>query len=316
MLVVLVSNDEQRITYANTTGIDGWARIENVFNGTYTVYVIGGLGEIFLRQYIDVQRDEAIFRLSLITLNVKVRVLDLENDPLYNATVYFIESEKGIMRIGYTDNHGYTTFYYIPSGTYSIRVEYLGELVYSQDSVEVAKKVEEIRAVATVASLTVIPLDIWLNPLKDSVVEITHMRVVTTPLYRFEEKVFTLRFEQKDARSVVIKLPLNRIYEVHVSSGLYEYRDRIEFTESTSLAARCGFIINLWGYIGVFIGVWMVLGIIWRHRTREVSAEYSKLKSMLSKLEKLYANGEIEEKIYRKLKTEYTEKLRRLAREG
>ena len=316
LLVVLVSNDEQRITYANTTGIDGWARIENVFNGTYTVYVIGGLGEIFLRQYIDVQRDEAIFRLSLITLNVKVRVLDLENDPLYNATVYFIESEKGIMRIGYTDNHGYTTFYYIPSGTYSIRVEYLGELVYSQDSVEVAKKVEEIRAVATVASLTVIPLDIWLNPLKDSVVEITHMRVVTTPLYRFEEKVFTLRFEQKDARSVVIKLPLNRIYEVHVSSGLYEYRDRIEFTESTSLAARCGFILNLWGYIGVFIGVWMVLGIIWRHRTREVSAEYSKLKSMLSKLEKLYANGEIEEKIYRKLKTEYTEKLRRLAREG
>jgi hypothetical protein len=316
LLVVLVSSDEQRITYANTTGMDGRARIENVFNGTYTVYVIGGLGEIFLQQYIDVKRDEDVFRLSLITLNVKIRVLDLENDPLYNATVYLIESEKGIMRVGYTDAHGYITFYYIPSGIYSIRVEYLGELVYSQDSVEVVKGVEEIGVTAAVASLTVIPLDVWLNPLKDSVVEITHMRIVTTPLYRFEEKVFTLRFEQRDAGSVAIKLPLNRMYEVHVSSGLYEYRDRIEFMESTSLAARCGFILNLWGYIGVFIGIWMVLSIIWRHRTREVSAEYSKLKSMLSKLERLYANGEIEEKIYRKLKTEYTEKLRRLAKEG
>ncbi|MCX8161459.1 MAG: carboxypeptidase-like regulatory domain-containing protein [Candidatus Bathyarchaeota archaeon] len=316
LLVVLVSHDNQQITYANTTGVDGRARIGNVFNGTYTVYVVGGLGEMLLKQCIDVQRSGEIFRLSLVTLNVKVRVLDLDNDPLYNATVYIIESEKGVMRIGYTDTYGCTTFYYIPSGVYSVRVEYLGELVYSQDSLEITQSTGEVKTVAKVASLTVIPLDVWLNPLRDSIVEVTHIRIVTTPLYRFEEKVFTLRFEQEDAKAVNIKLPLNRMYEVHVLSGLYEYKDRIELIDTMSLSARCGFISNVYGYISVFMGVWIVLGFIWRHRTREVSVEYSKLKSMLNKLEKLYANGEIEEKIYRKLKAEYTEKLRRLAKEG
>lgn len=316
LLVVLVSKDNQRITYANTTKVDGWAKIDNVFNGTYTVYVIGGLGEIYLQQSIDIQRNSERFELSLVTLNVKVRVLDLENDPLYNATVYIVEAEKGVMRIGYTDIHGYTTFYYIPSGVYSIRVEYLGELVYSQDSLEITQGIEEVDTIAGVASLTVIPLDIWLNPLKDSIIEVACIRMVVTPLYRFEEKVFTLRFEQKDTGSMSIKLPVNHMYEVHVLSGLYEYRDRIEFRDTTSLAVRCGFIPNVWGYIGVFMGIWIILGFIWRHRSREVSAEYSKLKSMLSKLERLYANGEIEEKIYRKLKTEYTEKLRRIAKEG
>ncbi|MBS7642849.1 MAG: carboxypeptidase-like regulatory domain-containing protein [Candidatus Bathyarchaeia archaeon] len=316
LLVVLVSNDNQHITYANTTGIDGWAKIDDVFNGTYTIYVVGGLGEIFLKQCINIQMDGEAFNLSLVTLNVKVKVVDLENDPLYNATVYIIEPEKGVMRIGYTDIHGYTTFNYIPSGIYSIRVEYLGELVYSQDSIEITQDIEEVNVVAKVVSLTIIPLDLWLNTLRDSIVEVTHVRIVTTPMYRLEEKVFTLRFEQRGIDVVRVKLPLNRIYEVHVLSGLYEYRDRVELTDTTILSARCGFIVNLYGYMGVFTGIWVALAFIWRHRTREVSAEYSKLKSMLSKLERLYANGEIEEKIYRKLKAEYTEKLRRIAKEG
>ncbi|MEM4462352.1 MAG: hypothetical protein QW695_05745, partial [Candidatus Bathyarchaeia archaeon] len=203
-----------------------------------------------------------------------------------------------------------------PSGIYSIRVEYLGELVYSQDSIEITQDIEEVNIVAKVVSLTIIPLDLWLNTLRDSIVEVTHVRIVTTPMYRLEEKVFTLRFEQRGIDVLRVKLPLNRIYEVHVLSGLYEYRDRVELTDTTILSARCGFIVNLYGYMGVFTGIWIALAFIWRHRTREVSAEYSKLKSMLSKLERLYANGEIEEKIYRKLKAEYTEKLRRIAKEG
>jgi isocitrate dehydrogenase kinase/phosphatase len=60
----------------------------------------------------------------------------------------------------------------------------------------------------------------------------------------------------------------------------------------------------------------LALGLVWRHRYRRISLEDYKLRSMLDKLEKLYSSGEIEEKIYRKLKEEYTDRLKKLSKKG
>ena len=315
LLVVLTSTENHSIAYINTTGSDGFARFENVLNGTYKIYLADTLGRILSEQDLNVLCDDENIRICLPISNVFFKLLDLEGDPISNATVYILDN-KGLSLMGRTDSDGLLKFYCLPIGNYSIRVEYLGLPIYSQDALEIKNNTSEVELRANVASLVVVPLDEWLNPLRNSQVEVSCLEIVTTQTYRLEKKAFTLSFKQHDNKSIRVKLPLNYAYEVKISSGFYSYRDTIDLKGSTTLTARSRIISNLWFYIGAFASLWLALGLVWRHRYRRISLEDYKLRSMLDRLEKLYSSGEIEEKIYRKLKEEYTDRLKKLSKKG
>jgi len=294
--------------YVRLSGSTGLIRFSDIINGSYNLKILGWQGELIENTTVTIQKDELYHRVVAEAWVVKVRVLDTDRAPVFNASVYLLDENMTQIKTVETDENGYALLGGLVRGNYSVRVEYSGVVVgYQYFKVPIEGQILE--APCRICRLEVIPVDPWNNPLIGSEVTISFR---PTP---YTYQTFSGVFKDPE-KPISLLLPEGSSCTIRALSGLYEGSSDIVVRRSTRLVLNTSIRMSAVFMPGLTVFFWIFVVYSWRRRIRVFSVEVLKLKSMLSKLEELYRSGEVDAPLYGKLKREYEDRLHKLLEGG
>ncbi|MBO3803565.1 MAG: carboxypeptidase regulatory-like domain-containing protein [Candidatus Brockarchaeota archaeon] len=276
----------------------GYARISGIRNGTYVAkgYVRDAeSGAVKVK----VSSEGSVHSLSLRFLTIVARVVSDEGNPVGNCTVSIYDLGGRLVDMRIADPDGRVTFSNLAFQNYTYLVDWAGTRVAS-GFIYPDRLVTEVTIRSRVYKVTVEATDAWGNPLKGALVTVR-------PLTGRAGKTLVTN---ELGRAVFYASTGN--YSVSVNSAGYVSSEILNVRSSGVVQVRCSPNSVIYVLIATSGSSWVALGLVWRWRTRGVSYEELKAKEMLAKLEDLYAAGEVEYPLYRKLKEEYSSQLRRV----
>ncbi len=297
------------IVYENVTGklvpvasavsnASGFARVTSIRNGTYIIkgYVrdieSGALN-------IKVNSEGAIYPLHLKFLTLTAKVVSDEGKPVGNCTISIYDFGGHLVDMRLTDSEGGAIFSNLAFRNYTYLVDWGGTRVAS-GFIYPTGLVTDVTIRSRVYTVTIEAIDAWGNPLKGALVTIR-------PLSGRSSKTIVA-----DDMGRAILLASTGNYSVSVNSAGYVSSEIVNVRSSGTVQIRCTLNSVIYILLATSGSSWVALGLVWRWRTRGVSYEELRAKDMLAKLEELYAAGEVEYPLYRKLKDEYSSQLRRV----
>jgi len=291
---------ETGIVFAGQSTATGIARIENVWSGTYSATVFGG-GAKVANATVDVSEDEQNLTLICDLADLTVRVINPDGQPIFNATG-LLYSEASVISREFSDINGYLRFRNLLLGHYTVAINWMGVSTGFAD-IALIDRSKELTIESSVSRLIIACVNIWDKPLAGANVVIQTGREI-------------LRRTADDFGYVSEFVPKGRSYTISVSSGIYSGSMEVTVTESSIFTVVCNVQSTIFVYLIVVGIAWVSVGWFYKKQRREVSFELLRLKERILQLDELYGRGEVEYSLYKKLKNEYEEELRKFREQG
>lgn len=297
-IVTLINNVTNEIIGSNLTDANGTTYFYNVSIGSYRVVVSDG--ELQKVIYLNVYKTENV-TIVLPRAYLKLRVINELNSSLPNILVTIYDPSGNIVFSGYTNTNGSLVKYGLITNNYTIILHW----VFSNTKVLVGRTTinlvnnTDITLIARVYKLTIKATQ-ENEPLCEAKVEITSL-----------DKGFQIIGYTNSSGMFSTLLPYGN-YRIVVSKGQYTSSCTITLDRNLIMNLKCSLTSSLWILVIMTIALWGIYSFLWHRYTSITYREREKYRKLLQRLEELYKEGAIDERLYNKLKTDYEEKLRKL----
>jgi len=292
-LVKIYDNETGGLVASNLTDVDGVVTVYNLKVGIYKIEATDGLAKSSM--VLQLYRNTVVKAL-LDKLSLSIKVTNPGGRPVDSVLVY-VRDSQGLLRFaGLTNSNGTVKGYGLPAGNYTIVLRWKGVPVGSY-SIQLTNDTE-LSFTAKVYRLVV------KASYRGERLPAAEVLVSSTERYGMEEYAIA------DGEGLaVFELP-EGIYEIKVSRGQYVGSTEIELRRDTVLEVKCEVTTNLWILMASTVSFWALYGFIWRRYTSVARQEREKYRGLLQRLEELWKEGLVDEKLYNKLRQEYEQKLR------
>jgi len=291
--VSLFRNETKELIGVYTTNETGYVTFYNLSLGMYTVIVNDGTVQI--SKSIQLYRNEHL-NVVLDKLFLEIKTVNKRGVPLKDVHVSIRDDKGRLIFAGITDEDGVVYRYGILVGNYTVTFKWK-DFILKRVSV----------SLMNYTKMTVM-LDMYyltVRAVRDNkTLAGALVTIMSKEPYFYEEKFVT-----GSDGEVKILLPSGR-YDISVSKGQYVGGLTITLNEDLKVTIRCETTNALFIIMGVTGALWLCYGVLWRRYTSVAYKEREKYRKLLARLEELYKEGLVEEKLYQKLKSEYENKLR------
>ncbi|MEM2129511.1 MAG: T9SS type A sorting domain-containing protein [Candidatus Bathyarchaeia archaeon] len=293
--ITVITNQTKQLINWTKTDIHGKAQFTELWNGTYWITVSSG--EIVKEMIIDLQETKTVIITGEST-KMLLKFVTRTGQPLSKAVVTVFDSSQNLVFREYTDDYGQISRQNLRIGSYTVNVEWMGTQVASQT---VNVQTDYGRTITCgVFRLTLNCKDQFGNPLSkaDVVLETINERI----------KVET----DTDNDGVFTMLLPQGTYRINVDHGIFSSSLIIDLLSDQSHTITCNIKSIIFVSLMLLIVPLAFFTVVLERRKLRTPLEIRKYKNMLAKLETMYKNGQVEYKIYRKLKEEYDSKIMEL----
>jgi len=292
----LITNHTGSLVNLTWTDENGTAYFKDLWNGTYHVRVMAG--KTVGTYTVDLQKTES-FTVKCNKTYMALTLLTWSGEPLPEATILAYDSDGNLFFKDRTDRKGQVIWEGIYLDNYTIHVEWKGTQVWS-GTIDLNKNRERtIRC--QVYRLTLQCKDLFGKELTKA--DVTLKRETSRG-----KSTVVLRSETDEKGSISLLLPYGS-YEVSCTYGVYSGSTRIILDGDQVVNLACSIRFDVWTPM-VAVALPLVMFTIFSERRRlRIPLEIRRYKSMLSKLESMYRTGQVEYKIYRKIREELEAKI-------
>jgi hypothetical protein len=293
--VTVVTNQTMQLVNWTKTNENGVARFSNLWNGTYWITVSSG--EIVKELIINLQTSDSVIVIGEKTY-MSLRFVTRTGLPLSGALVRVYDDSENLVFWEYTDSYGRIQRQSLRLGRYTINVEWMGTQVASQT---VNIQTDYGRTImCEVFSLTLRCVDQFGNALSKADVVL----VATSERVRADT-------DTDETGSLTLLLPQGS-YGVTIEHGIFSGSQAINLNSDQNYTINCSIKSMIWISLVLLILPFASFTVILERRKLRTPLEIRRYKNMLSKLEMMYKNGQVEYKIYRKLREEYEARIMEL----
>ncbi|MBS7614697.1 carboxypeptidase regulatory-like domain-containing protein [Candidatus Bathyarchaeota archaeon] len=293
--ITIVTNQTMQLINWTKTDLNGKAQFTELWNGTYWITVSSG--EIVKEMLIDLQKTETVIITGESTY-LFLKFVTRTGQPLSEAIVNVFDSSQNLVFRGYTDAFGQILRQNLRVGSYTVNVEWMGTQVASQI---VNIQTDYGKTIGCgVFRLTLNCKDQFGNalPKADVFLETTNERI------RAETDT--------DNVGVLTMLLPQGTYRINVDHGIFSGSLIIDLNNDQSHTVTCNIKSIIFVSLVLLIVPLAFFTVVLERRKLRTPLEIRKYKNMLAKLETMYKNGQVEYKIYRKLREEYDAKIMEL----
>jgi len=293
--ITIVTNQTMQLINWTKTDIYGKAQFNELWNGTYWITVSSG--ETVKEMIIDLQKTETVIITGESTY-LFLKFVTRTGQPLSGAIVTVFDSSQNLVFREYTDAFGQILWQNLRVGSYTVNVEWMGTQVASQT---VNVQTDYGRTIACgVFRLTLNCKDQFGNPLSkaDVFLETTNERIRADT--------------DTDNVGVLTMLLPQGTYRINVDYGIFSGSLIIDLNSDQSHTVTCNIKPIIFVSLVLLIVPLAFFTVVLERRKLRTPLEIRKYKNMLARLETMYKNGQVEYKIYRKLREEYDAKIMEL----
>jgi len=299
-----VDDQKGALTRWNETCEGGMAYFRDVWNGTYRILVAAG--ELIGEETINLQKPETI-DVKCNKTSLTISFITGSDEPLPNATVYMHDSDGRLIFRDYTDQNGYIQHESVYVDNYRVFVEWMGIEVWSGDLDVLQDTDPKIRC--SVFRLEMNFRDPFGNALPKADVTLRKKISIGATSWRYMEPALKL---ETNENGLISRLLPSGIYEALCSSGVYSGSATINLVSNHEEIVRCNMQLNIL-FLALFVASPLAgLTLLLERRKLRKPIEIRRYKSMLSNLESMYRSGQVEYRLYRKVREEYEAKLMEL----
>ncbi len=280
------------------TNENGTAYFDGLWNGTFCLKVVGV--EQVGREVVNVQ-ETGFFTIKCSKTYMALTFTTLLGEPLVDATVYIHNSAGDLVYRDRTDQNGGIFHESVYLDIYRIYLYWMGTQVWSG-----AINTTEVRELTTSCPIYTVVfsfVDQFGNPLADADATL-RMRSQTTWVPFIEMKT--------DAEGRCTQLLPAGTYQVSCAQKIYATNSIVSISHDGPIKVACSIQSTIW-LLTFFVALPLVLfSLVVERKKIKAPMEIKRYRTMLMKLGSMYNNGQVEYKIYRKLKEEYEAKLMEL----
>jgi len=299
----LITNhtDARACPLVNLTWTDenGTAYFKDLWNGTYQVRVMAG--KTVGIYTVDLQKTESV-TVKCNKTYMALALLTWSGEPLPEATILAHDSDGNLFLKDRTDRKGRVIWEGIYLDNYTIRVEWMGTEVWSGTINLYENRERTIRC--QVYRLTFQCTSLFGKKLTGA--DVTLKKETSR-----RRSTVILRSETDEKGSISLLLPYGS-YEVSCSYGVYSGSTRIILDGDQVANLACSIRFDVWMPMVAVALPLVVLTIFLERRSLRIPLEIRRYRSMLSKLESMYETGQVEYRIYRKIREELEAKIMEL----
>ena len=278
------------------TDENGTAYFRDLWNGTYYVKVLAG--NLISEYTVNLQETTSI-TLKCNRTSAALTFLTWSREPLSEATVLIYDSSGKLFFKGCTDNDGQILLEGIYLGNYTIYLEWMGVQVWS-GTLEPQRN-RELTVQCQVYHLTIQFTDPFGKKLVGAEVLVERKRSPT-----IREKI--LKLETDSEGRVSILLPYGS-YRFYCSHGIYFGSLELVLNDDAEKKLTCNVRFDVWISMVIIAVPSVTFTIILEWRRLKAPLEIRRYRNMLSRLEAMYKAGQVEYKIYRKIREELETKI-------
>lgn len=293
--VTVIANETKQLVNWTKTDADGVVRFTNLWNGSYWMTVSSG--EVVDERIISLQTTKSIVVIGQKTL-MSLSFVTRTSQPLSGALVRVFDSQQNLVFWEHTDSNGRITRQGLRLGTYTVNVEWMGTQVASQ-SVNIQTDYGET-IMCGVYRLSLRCLDQFGNALSKADV------LLVAPNERIRADTDT-----DETGSLTLLLPQGS-YSITVEHGIFSGAQAIDLNSDQGYTVNCSIKSLIWISLVLLIVPFASFTVVLERRKLRTPLEIRRYKTMLSKLEAMYKNGQVEYKIYRKIREEYEARIMEL----
>jgi len=293
--VSIVTNQTMQLVNWTKTDANGMAHFDELWNGTYWVTVSSG--EIVRELIINLQKTESV-RITGESTRMSLKFVTRTGQPLSGAVVTVYDSSQNLVFWEHTDTSGRIFRQNLRIGSYTVTVEWMGTQVASQ-IVDVQTDYGKT-ITCGVYSLTLNSRDQFGAVLSkaDVVLETTNQRIRADT-------------DTDETGALTLLLPQGT-YEISVEHGIFSGSLIIYLNSDQRYTVTCNIKSIIFISLALLIVPLASFTVILERRKLRTPLEIRKYKTMLAKLETMYKNGQVDYKIYRKLREEYDARIMEL----
>ena len=300
----LVDDQTGALARWNETHEGGMAYFRDVWNGTYKILVAAG--ELIGKETINLQKPETIF-VKCNKTSLTIGFITGSDEPLANATVYMHDSNGRLIFRDYTDQNGYIQHDSVYVDNYRVFVEWMGIEVWSGDLDVLQDAEPKIRC--SVFRLEMNFRDPFGNALPKADVTLRKKISIGGTGWRYVEPALKL---ETNENGYISRLLPSGTYEASCSSGVYSGSATVDLVSNHEEIVRCNMQLNSL-FLALFVASPLAgLTLLLERRKLRKPIEIRRYRSMLSNLESMYRSGQVEYRLYRKVREEYEAKLMEL----
>jgi len=295
----LITDHAGSLVNLTWTDENGIAFFKDLWNGTYQVRVMAGktVGSYIVNlqktEFVTVKCNKTRMALTLLTWS---------GEPLTEATVLVYDGNGNLFFKGRTDRKGRLIWKDVYLDNYTVHVEWMGTEVWSGTISLDESRERTIRC--QVYWLRLQCKDLFGKELTKA--DVTLKREISPG-----KSTVILRSETDEKGTISLLLPYGS-YEVSCSYGVYSGSTRIILDGDKVANLVCSIRLDVWTSIVAAALPLVIFTIFLERRSLRIPLEIRRYKSMLSKLESMYETGQVEYKIYRKIKEELEAKIMEL----
>jgi hypothetical protein len=293
--VTVITNQTMQLVNWTKTDKNGIAQFNDLWNGTYWITVSSG--EIVKEMIINLQKTESV-RIIGETTYMSLSFVTRTGRPLSGAIIRVYDDSGNLIFWEHTDTNGRILRKSLRLGSYTVNVEWMGTQVASQ-TVNIRTDYGKT-IMCGIYSLTLRGVDQFGNVLSkaDVVLQATSQRIRADT-------------DTDETGSLTLLLPQGS-YEVDLNYGIFSGSQLINLNSDQNYTIVCNIKPFIYAALLLLIIPFTSFTIILERRKLRTPLEIRKYKTMLSKLEMMYKNGQVEYKIYRKLREEYDARIMEL----
>jgi len=281
------------------TDENGTAYFKDLWNGTYQVRVMAG--KTVGSYIVDLQKAESV-TVKCNKTYMALTLLTWSGEPLPEATVLAYDGDGNLFFKGRTDQKGRLIWEDVYLDNYAIHVEWMGTEVWSGTINLNEGRERTIKC--QVYRFTLQCKDLFGKELTKA--DVTLKREISPG-----KSTVILRSETDEKGSISLLLPYGS-YEASCSYGVYSGSTRIILDGDQVVNLACSIRFDVWTPMIAVALPLVIFTIFLERRSLRIPLEIRRYKSMLSKLESLYETGQVEYKIYRKIREELEAKIMEL----
>jgi hypothetical protein len=236
------------------------------------------------------------------TMQMSLAFVTSTGKPLSGAIVRVYDNQGNLIFWEYTDTSGHILRESLSLGNYTVNVQWMGTQVASSTvniQTDYGKTI-----MCRVYSLTLRSVDQFGNvlPEADVVLGTTSQRV-------------TADMDTDEIGNLTLLLPQGS-YVITIQQGIFSGSQSVNLNSDQRYTIICSVKPVIWISLALLIVPFVSFTIILERRKLGTPLEIRRYKNMLSKLETMHSNGQVEYKIYRKLREEYEARLMELGGRG
>jgi hypothetical protein len=293
--ITVVTNQTRQLINWTKTDENGIARFKDLWNGTYWITVSSG--EIVKEMILNLQETVSV-KIIGETTDMSLAFVTRTGQPLSGAIVSVYDDSGNLIFREYTDASGHILRNGLRLGNYTVNVGWMGTQVAS-GTVNIQSDYGKT-ITCWVYSLTLRSVDQFGNvlPKADVVIQATNQRIRADT-------------DTDETGSLAILLPQGS-YAVFIDSGIFSGSQAVNLGSNQNYTVICNIKPIVWISLVLLILPFTSFTVLLERRKLRTPLEIRRYKNMLSKLEMMYKNGQVEYKIYRKLREEYDARIMEL----